>query len=386
MRGAGQCLFLKPSPLEGEGWEGGRRRARKKKESSEEAPPPGTLRVPTSPSGGEVKVFACIALLCLLFLPSPAHADYKLCNATSYVLQGAVGLQGEAPATEWHSQGWTRVLPGSCASLLAGPVKTASYFVFARSMDVHQGPAKYFSGNERFCTIPKDFFITGRDNCALRGYESNEFIRVEARAGDDWTTTFGEPRNYSLDEARVAGVQRLLHDNGFRIAKIDGYAAKATLRSVMAFQRATGHEPTGEIDETLIGQLIAGAEEEQKRSGLNLCNKTNYLIWAAVGFRGPEDDMSSGWIRIEPSACVKAIKGKLTQPSYAIYAEAVDDKGQMARQDGRPLVWSGTESYCTKTTRFEIRGRDACVSRGYDEKRFMRVDTGGKPVFDVTLK
>ncbi len=295
-------------------------------------------------------------------------------------------MQGEPPALEWHSQGWARVLPGSCASVLAGPIKSTSYYVFARSIDAHQGPTKYFSGTERFCTVPKDFFITGRENCALNGYESNDFIRVDTKAGDDWTTNFGEPRNYSLEEARIAGAQRLLHDNGFRIAKIDGVAAKATLRSVMAFQRASGHEPNGTIDEALISELVSGAEDEQKRGGLNLCNKTGYLVWAAVGFHAGDDDMSSGWIRIEPGTCAKAIKGRLAQSSYDVYAEAADDKGQTARQDGRPLVWSGADAFCTKTTRFEIKGRDACVSRGYDEKRFMRIDTGGKPVFDVTLK
>ena len=44
----------KPSPLEGEGWEGGKQR-NEEQDFFEEAPPPGTLRVPTSPSRGEVK-------------------------------------------------------------------------------------------------------------------------------------------------------------------------------------------------------------------------------------------------------------------------------------------------------------------------------------------
>lgn len=340
------------------------------------------------PLSGEVRFLLglCFLLSTLILLPSPARADYKLCNTTSYVLQGAVGIQGKGPTPESHSQGWVRILPGDCASVLAGPIIDANYFVFARSIDAHQGPTKYFSGNERFCTLPKDFLITGRESCALRSYKSNDFIRVDTKAGDDWTTTFGEPRKYSLDDARIAGAQRLLHDNGFRIAKIDGIATKATTRSVMAFQRAGGNEPNGVIDDALITTLIAGAEEEQKRAGLDLCNKTNYLVWAAIGLSGPDDEMSSGWIRIEPRQCAKAIKGRLTQSSYYVYAEAADDKGQTARLDGRPLVWSGRDTFCTKTTRFEITGRDACTARGFDERRFMRVATGGKRVFAVTLK
>lgn len=340
------------------------------------------------PLGGEVRFLLglCFLLFTLILLPSPARADYKLCNTTSYVLQGAIGVQSKAPATDAHSQGWARILPGSCASVLTGPIGDANYFVFARSIDAHQGSTKYFSGNEHFCTLPKDFVITGRESCALRGYESNDFIRVDTRAGDDWTTTFGEPRKYTSDEARIAGAQRLLRDNGFRIAKFDGVANKATTRSVMAFQRAGGHEPNGAIDDQLIAALITGAEEEQKRGGLDICNKTDVLVWAAVGLSGADDDMSSGWIRVEPHQCAKAIKGRLTQSSYFVYAEAADDKGQTARPNGRPLIWSGRETFCTKSTRFEIKGREACAARGFDEKRFMRIETGGKPVFAVTLK
>lgn len=329
------------------------------------------------------------AALGSLLLASPARADYRLCNRTSYVLEGAIALQADPkePRSDWHSQGWARMLPGSCASALAGPIRGGSYYVFARSADVHQGPTKYFSGNESFCTLPKDFALTGRDNCALRGYESNDFIKVETKPGDDWTTTFSEPRDFSLDEARVAGAQRLLRDNGFRVPKIDGIASKATLRTLMAFERASGRNASTTIDEALLSALVDGAEKEQAGTGLSICNRTRHLAWAAVGFRTEDDEMSSGWIRVEPGQCAKAIKGKLTEKEYAVYAEAVDERGNLARENGRLLVWSGAETYCTKTTRFEIKGRDSCATRGYDERKFMRIDNrAGAARIDVPLE
>ncbi|HEX7776407.1 MAG TPA: DUF1036 domain-containing protein [Parvibaculum sp.] len=333
---------------------------------------------------GGGKFAAAFALIAALFLhPAAAHADYKFCNATSYVLEGAIGVKADI---DWRSQGWVQVLPGSCASALAGPVQTADYFVFARSIDAHQGATKYFSGAERFCTLPKPFSIVGRENCPLRGYEASEFIRVAVKAGADWTTTFGEPRGFSLEDAEVAGAQRLLRDNGFHVPKIDGIAAKNTLRSVMAFQRSIGRDANGTIDTELLTALIDGAAREEAKTGLNLCNRTRFLVWGAVGFTAEDQDMSSGWIRVEPGQCVKAIKGKLGAHPYYVYAEAADDKGGVAKQGGRPLVWSGSDAFCTKTTRFEIRGRDACGTRGYDERRFMRVDTGGKPLYDVPLE
>lgn len=348
------------------------------------------LPLKPSPSKREARfgLGLCLALFTLLLFPNAARADYRLCNATSYVLAGAIGFQSDPahPRSEWQARGWVRMVPGSCASVLEGRIRSGSYFVFARSIEAHQGPAKYFSGNQSFCTLPEDFAITGREACALRGYDTNEFIRVETKSGEEWTTTFGEPRDYSLDHARVAGVQRLLRDNGFRIARIDGYAAKATRRSVMAFQRAAGREATGAIDDALVAALIEGAEREQAGSGLDICNRTRHLAWAAIGFRADDEDVSSGWIRIEPGTCAKAVKGKLAAARYFLYAEATDGKGAVVRERGRALVWSGNEPYCTKATRFEIKGREACAKRGYDQRNFLRVDTGGRAHVEVPLE
>lgn len=375
------------------------------------------------------KIFAALALslpfvIAMLAMPSDARADYRFCNTTSYVLQGAIGtarhnakLRGTTagppspapdvaatvapakptdhtglaggetqPDTVWLTQGWTQVLPGECASALSGPVHKGDYYVFARSIDAHQGPTKYFSGSARFCTLTDDFSIEGRENCALRGYDSHDFIRVSVKAGDDWTTTFGEPRDYSLERARIAGAQRLLLDNGLRLPKIDGYAAKNTERAVMAFQRTANIKATGAIDRDLIDKLVEGARREQSKFGLNICNKTNFLVWASVGVSDSDDDMSSGWIRVAQGSCTKAIKDKLTAKAYYIYAEATDDRGAIAMRDGRRLIWMGKQGFCVKTTRYEIKGREACTTRGYDERAFMPINTGGKISFDMVLE
>ena len=380
---------------------------------------------------GSGKIIAALALsvsfaAAMLAAPSPARADYRFCNTTSYVLQGAIGTVnpnaklrgtdasehpsapdaatppattpappadqtglagGEAQAeANWLTQGWTQVLPGECASVLPGPVTKGDYYVFARSIDAHQGPTKYFSGSARFCTLPDDFSVEGRENCALRGYDSHDFIRVSVKAGTDWTTTFGEPRDYSLERARIAGAQRLLRDNGLRLPKIDGYAAKNTERAVMAFQRTANIKATGTIDRDLIVQLVDGATREQQKFGLNICNKTKFLVWASVGVSDSDDDMSSGWIRVAQGACAKAIKDKLTAKAYYIYAEATDEHGAIAMRGGRRLIWMGKQAFCVKTTRYEIKGREACAARGYDERPFMPIDTGAKGSFDMVLE
>ena len=343
----------------------------------------------------------------LLVGTGKAQADYRFCNATSYVLEGAIGIHiDEAPVDaetppaardatalagggKWQSKGWTRILPGDCQSIISGTLTKGDYYVFARSIAAHQGPTKYFSGNARFCTLPDKFEITGRENCAMRGYNAHDFIRVAVKSREEWTTTFREPRDYSLKMAQIAGAQRLLKDNGLRLPKIDGYAAKNTRRAVEAFQRTANIAVTGTIDDDLIEELIKGAVKEQARSGLNLCNKTPYLVWAAIGVGMDKDDdeISSGWIRVPPKACTKAIKDKLDRnTAYYVYAEATDTKGGPVWRGSKRLYWHGKEPFCTKTTRFEIRGRDACAARGYDERAFMRVPTDGKQLYDMSLE
>lgn len=355
-----------------------------------------------------------LAAATLLMGTVTAKADYRFCNATSYVLEGAIGIHigdatpatsisddndntstdaGEAAALagggKWQSRGWTLVLPGDCKSVLPGSLAKGDYYVFARSIDAHHGPTKYFSGNMRFCTVPEKFEITGRENCAMRGFDSHDFIRVAVKAADGWTTTFREPRDYSFSKAEIAGAQRLLKDNGLRLPRIDGYAAKNTRRAVEAFQRSAHIATTGVIDRKLLEELIEGAQKEQAKLGLNLCNKTNYLVWAAIGVSADadDDDLSSGWIRVPPGSCTKAIKDKLgAQKAYYVYAEATDKKGAVITRGGKRLTWGGKHAFCVKTTRFEIIGRDACVARGYDERPFMLIDAGGKPLYNLPLQ
>jgi uncharacterized membrane protein len=90
--------------------------------------------------------------------------------------------------------------------------------------------------------------------------------------------------------------------------------------------------------------------------------------------------MSSGWIRIEPDECRKAIKGALADTPYYVYGEAVDERGIAVRKDGAQVKWAGKSTFCTKPTRFDIKGRSDCAARGFDSREFIKVDPDGKPL------
>ena len=339
----------------------------------------------STPSPRAVRLFFGLLLVsaALLFSTWDARADYKLCNATSYVLDSAIGYETE---TGWESQGWFRLLPGSCEVALPDKITQDTYYVFARSIEAHEGGTKYFDGSDRFCTTMGDFLISGRADCATRGFDSYDFTRVETRKGDDWTTTFSEPANFTLKRAEIAGTQRLLRDTGAAITRIDGISGRRTTAAITTFQQSANLRADGDINTALFNGLIDKAEKRQAKSGLSFCNTTDFLVWGAVGYESGGKFISSGWIRIEPQRCEKAIKGDLTQRYYYAYAEAVDAVGLVARRRGQDLIWSGNHSFCTKGTRFEIEGRDNCAERGFDETGFKRVDTGEALIWTETMQ
>lgn len=320
--------------------------------------------------------------LCLAFLPSPARADYRLCNQTSYVLKAAIGY-GENDKIA--SQGWFRIWPGNCATALPGDIDRNVYYVYAKSIAAHDGPVKNFSGGARFCVTEGDFKIEGRNSCAARGFDFADFIRIKTIKGKSWTTSFTEPANYSVREARIAGTQRLLRDNGISVSAIDGHEGNRTSKAIRAFEKQAGFSGSGSITDGLIDKLISSAEALQAKSGLDLCNETKYLVWSAIAYentdgKGKDTPMSSGWIRIAPGECRKAIKGALADTPYFVYGEAVDERGVPVRKDGTQVKWAGKKTFCTKPTRFDIKGRSDCAARGLDSREFIEVDPDGKPL------
>jgi len=184
---------------------------------------------------GSIAAAFALAVSLLVLAAAPAKADYKFCNATSYVLKSAIAYQSDGV---WKSQGWHQILPGNCAPVLRGDITEEMYYVFARSIAAHKGGTKYFSGNERFCTVPGDFLIEGRETCVARGYDAHHFTKVDTKPGKDWTTTFSEPRDYSIKQAKIAGIQRLLIDNEYKLSRVDGYDGRNTTRAIMSFQRS----------------------------------------------------------------------------------------------------------------------------------------------------
>lgn len=320
-------------------------------------------------------------------LPSPALAQLKFCNETSYVIDAAFAKKAK---NIWQTQGWFRLYPGFCEIVIKKSLRQKIYYVHARSVFEHRGAVKLFGGTKIFCVdSPKrNFTIKSRVLCREKGGEKTGFARIKIGASN-FKQRFQEAKPFhSSNHAMVAGVQRLLRENGFEIGDIDGYWGKLTQRTIQEFQRSIKLRPTGVINQKLFDQLLVGAENMLGvRSGFKLCNQTRYLVWASVGYRAinKSNDFqtqrfeSKGWVKVLPEDCAMLLRENLGQPRYYIYAEAVDKDGSIIyKSNGEPLVWLGDFPMCLKRLKFKIENRKQCAKRGFQQAPFRRIETRGR--------
>lgn len=320
-----------------------------------------------------------VAASIFLFLAgtSPAEAGLTVCNKTSYVLSTAVGFEAKGRRV---SKGWYTVEPGQCRPVIDEPLSEKVYFTFGQTQSMHAGGVRAFSGPDAFCTSngPGEFNIVGQEDCERRGFSRRGFARIETDGSADWTTSFTEAKEYSLEEARIAGVQRLMRDAGIGDGRIDGFLGSKTRRTILDYKRTQGLEPDDTLTPALFQALIADARGAARQTGYRFCNETQYVVWAALGFEQDEEIISTGWFKIAPRKCADAIKDPLAGKTYYSYAEA-------DRPTGGPLVWGGDYTLCTMDNRFTIHGTKDCESRGYLSTGFQRVQTGGQAGYVQTL-
>lgn len=320
----------------------------------------------------------------LALLPQPVQAadGVKLCNETSYALNISVAYQTGSAS---RSEGWQQILPGQCQVGLRNLPPRAQAFIYAVSDPVHKGNGLAFEGRERFCiaSMVEDFELDGRRECRNRGYIETDFADIDLR-GKLPSVTFKEAESFGAKKAEVAGIQRLLKDFGYDINVIDGFMGRKTEEALKDYRREKKLS-SGQKNKALLQNLITNTQEAREGQGFRFCNKTQYLVWAAIGTISDLGFTSKGWLRIPAGQCGVAINEDLNERYYFTYAEAVDNNGNPVQEGGRNKIWGGSFSMCTKTPRFIIDGRDNCLERGFDEHGFERIDTGNAKNWTIEL-
>ena len=115
----------------------------------------------------------------------------------------------------------------------------------------------------------------------------------------------------------------------------------------------------------LIVLLTALLAATPAMAGLKVCNKAQHPAKVALGRFDGRDWSSEGWWTIAPGACAPLIGKPLDARYYYLYAV-----------DNASGVWDGGTSFCVGAAeKFTVAGRANCAGRGYDRRRFFRIDT-----------
>jgi uncharacterized membrane protein len=300
--------------------------------------------------------------------PRNATSDYTFCNRTSYAASIAVGIRNGGL---WLTRGWWTVPAGECKIVVKGQLTQSTYYVFARSSFAHTGPVRTWGGTQTLCIGNGPFQATsdGSEECSA-GYDAQGFAKVETEGKAAWTTTLQEGAGYKTSEvARIAGLQRLLYDLGRFDGPVDGVTGPKFSEALTQARTELGVGPADAAG--LYARLLAEATKIQAVAGLTFCNRTQDVIWTALGqdYQGKKE--SKGWWRLQPGACAKVIKDRLDD--RVMYGFAAAD-----RTEGVPETWGGTEQFCTKDSSFEIEDVTDCTGRGFTSTGFMKIETSGR--------
>jgi len=313
-----------------------------------------------------------VPAVALLASAAPAHADLKLCNRMSYVIETAIGID-EKSATA--TRGWFRIDPAACRVVLQGALTADRILLNARALPVYGASPIPQSGGDTLCVAADNFVIAAARQCRA-GQTPAPFTQIIPTKADDGNLVayLAEDSEYDDEQARLAGIQRLLVIAGFDASPIDGVDGPKTQAALSAFLKSRALTPDFVQSPNFFATMIDTVQSPSP-TGLTWCNDTPHKVMAAVAIDDGRTVVSRGWYRIDPGKCLHPdVSG---QPKRIFsFAEAVDAENRTVKFKDRPLNWGGTTALCTRESKFEISEQGDCGTRGLASTGFAAIDMG----------
>jgi uncharacterized membrane protein len=313
-------------------------------------------------------VLATAALACFT---APAHADLRICNRMSYVVEAALGLEDKGAAA---TRGWFRIDPGQCRTVMQGAIEVQRILLHAEALPLYGAPPLPQTGHADLCIARGDFIIAAARVCMRADQRLARFTEVKPSESEQGpTVNLAEQADYDDAQARLAGVQRLLAHAGYDANPIDGIQGKKTDAAIGQFLKDR-HLPADTVNSAAFFDTLV--EAVQRPDGINFvwCNETSYTVMAALGVENRGSIVTRGWYRVDAGRCLRPDLRDKPRRLYS-YAEAVDGNGHVAMRGGKPLTWGGDTSLCTRNVRFEIGEHGDCPAQGLTAAGFAAIDT-----------
>ncbi|MGY4196474.1 putative membrane protein [Bradyrhizobium sp. USDA 4520] len=335
-----------------------------------------TARIPRRSPAARLAMAMPAALVSFLFSSAPAHADLKLCNRMSYVIEAAIGIDDKAATA---TRGWFLIDPATCRVVVQGALTADRVLLNARALGVYGASPIPQNGTDTLCVAQDNFVIAAARQCRS-GQMPAQFTQITPTKTDDGhlVAYLAEDSEYDDEQARLAGIQRLLVIAGYDAAPIDGVDGPKTQSALAAFLRSRGLASDIVQSPNFFATMI-DAVQKPSPSGLTWCNDTPHKVMAAVATDDGKVVTSRGWYRIDPGKCLHPDVSGTPKQIYS-FAEAVDNDNRAIRIRDKPLNWGGGVQLCTRESKFEINEQGDCSTRGLAALGFTTVDmtSGGK--------
>jgi uncharacterized membrane protein len=311
-----------------------------------------------------------VPVIALLASIVPAQADLKLCNRMSYVVEAAIGIDDKAATA---TRGWFRIDPAACRVVVQGTLAADRILLNARALGVYGASPIPQNGRDTLCVAADNFVIAAARQCRA-GQTPAPFTQITPSPTDDGNLVayLAEDSEYDDEQARLAGIQRLLVIAGYDAAPIDGVDGPKTQAALAAFLKSRGLTPDIVQAPNFFATMI-DAVQSPSATGLTWCNDTPHKIMAAIGTDDGKTVISRGWYHIDPGKCMHP--DVIGQPKQIFsFAEAVDADNRTVMLKDKALNWGGSTSLCTRENKFEINDQADCASRGLAATGFAAVD------------
>lgn len=321
------------------------------------------------------------AIICgsYVVFPAPARAAglgaYELCNNTSYIIDSAIGIEVQGATA---TQGWFRVYPGACRSILSNTREGERYFLHTQTPVIYDKMPEQPAISRMLCVREDNFLLAGAETCIEDRGTLVPFSRLSKKQGETQSTiTLTEQADFTDSQARIAGFQRLLTLAGLDPGQIDGSFGEKTQKALDVI-RQQNNLSADTPDATMYANLISAALNAGGATGLTICNETRWQTLAAVAMPSGAAMQSQGWFQLPANRCTKVLRAELTGDSVFIFAEAIDQNGRPVNIDGTSIRWDGKDKFCTKSIRFYISNHTDCETRGLEATGFRKYDLDGR--------
>ena len=312
-------------------------------------------------------------------LARPARADLQLCSRMSYVLEAAIAIEDKSATA---TRGWFRLNPGQCRTVLQGTPPGETLYVHARALPVYGGSPLPQQGDADFCTAADNFVLAQARTCHRGNQQLARFTAVKPSQTEKGLVVYlAEDAEYTDEQARDAGIQRLLVIAGYDANPIDGVRGAKTDQALVQFFADNKLENTAAGRSDFFELLITAAQRPDG-VGFAWCNDTKTDVMAALGVEDRGTVITRGWYRVAPGKCLRPDLAGKPRRLYS-FGEAIGTDGQPVKlapaQGAKPATattWGGASILCTRDVKFELSDHQDCAGKGLASTGFASIELG----------